>query len=270
MLKQPGENPRILVTNDDGINAPGLKVMEAIAREISNEVYVVAPEINHSGAGHSLTLRRPLRTRRISERHFAVDGTPTDCVLLALQNILADKDINLILSGVNHGHNLGEDVTYSGTIAAAMEATLLQVPAIAFSQACRDRHPVKWKTAEHWALGIIRPMLSMEWPKDVLMNVNFPDVIVPSVKGVQVTRQGKQKIGDELIERIDPRGEPYVWIGLSRGETSHADGTDVAAVRDGYVSVTPIQLDMTHHPSFAKLSKLLPSRVNSAEFQPES
>lgn len=257
MLKAPGDKPRILVTNDDGINAPGLKVMEAIARAISDEVWVVAPEVNHSGAGHSLTLRRPLRTRRVSERHYAIDGTPTDCVLLALQNILEDKKIDLILSGVNHGHNLGEDVTYSGTIAAAMEATLLQVPAIAFSQACHERHPVKWKTAEHWGPDIIRPLLSMEWPKDVLINVNFPNCLAQSVMGVQVTRQGKQKVGDELIERIDPRGEPYVWIGLSREEVSHADGTDVAAVRDHYVSVTPIQLDMTHHPSFAKLTNLL-------------
>jgi 5'-nucleotidase len=257
MLKQPGDKPRILVTNDDGINAPGLKVMEAIARQLSDEVWVVAPEINHSGAGHSLTLRRPLRTRRVSERHYAIDGTPTDCVLMALQNVLENEGIDLILSGVNHGHNLGEDVTYSGTIAAAMEATLLQVPAIAFSQACRERHPVKWKTAEHWAPGIVRPLLSMEWPKDVLININFPDVVAGSVKGVLVTRQGKQKIGDKLIERIDPRGEPYVWIGPSRGEHDRIDGTDVAAINDGYVSVTPIQLDMTHHPSFTKLTSLL-------------
>ncbi len=257
MLKAPGEKPRILVTNDDGINAPGLKVMEAIARAISEEVWVVAPEVNHSGAGHSLTLRRPLRTRQVSERRYAVDGTPTDCVLLALQNILEEQKIDLVLSGVNHGSNLGEDVTYSGTIAAAMEATLLQVPAIAFSQACHERHPVKWKTAEHWGPEIIRRLLPMEWPKDVLINVNFPDCVAQSVEGVQVTRQGKQKVGDELIERIDPRGEPYVWIGLSREEASHADGTDVAAVRAHYVSVTPIQLDMTHHPSFAKLTNLL-------------
>lgn len=258
MLKAPGEKPRILVTNDDGINAPGLKVMEAIARQISDEVWVVAPEVNHSGAGHSLTLRRPLRTRRLSERHYAIDGTPTDCVLLALQTILEDQKIDLVLSGVNHGHNLGEDVTYSGTIAAAMEATLLQVPAIAFSQACRDRHPVKWRTAEETAADVVRPMLTMDWPKDVLININFPDVVAQSVKGVQVTRQGKQKVGDELIERIDPRGEPYIWIGLSRGEHDRVDGTDVAAINDGYVSVTPIQLDMTHHPSFAKLANLLP------------
>jgi len=257
MLKAPGEKPRILVTNDDGINAPGLKVMETIARELTDQVWVVAPEVNHSGAGHSLTIRRPLRTRRVSERHYAVDGTPTDCVLLALQNILQSEQIDLVLSGVNHGHNLAEDVTYSGTVAAAMEATLLQVPAIAFSQACHERHPVKWKTAEHWGPQIVRPLLAMEWPKDVLINVNFPDCVVPSVKGVQVTRQGKQKAGDELIERIDPRGEPYVWIGLSRDQVDHADGTDVAAVRDQWVSVTPIQLDMTHHPSFAKLTNLL-------------
>ncbi len=148
-------------------------------------------------------------------------------------------------------------MTYSGTIAAAMEATLLQVPAIAFSAsaaatAIRSSGRPPSMGARHRA-----SLFSTAWPKDVLINVNFPDVVAGSVKGVQVTRQGKRKLGDELIERIDPRGEPYVWIGPSRGEHDRIDGTDVAAINDGYVSVTPIQLDMTHHPSFAKLTSLL-------------
>ena len=251
---------RVLLSNDDGIHAPGFKVLEEIAAGLSDDVWISAPETEQSGASHSLTLHRPLRLREIEPRRYMVDGTPTDCVLLAINRAMKDHRPDLLLSGVNLGQNLAEDVTYSGTIAACMEATLLQVPAIAFSQACHERHPVKWKTAEQWAPGVIRPMLSMEWPKDVLVNLNFPDVVAGSVKGVKVTRQGKSKIGDELIERIDPRGEPYVWIGLSRDEMEHADDTDVFAVRAGWVSVTPIQLDMTHRESFAKLTNLLQSQ----------
>jgi len=253
-----GKRPlRILVTNDDGIHAPGLTVLEQIAHELSDDVWVAAPETNHSGAGHSLTLRRPLRTRQVSERRFAIDGTPTDCVLLALQHVLRGVSIDLVLSGVNHGGNVGEDVTYSGTVAAAMEATLMRVPAIALSQACRDTHPVKWQTARSFAPGIIEKCLSMPWPDDVLLNVNFPDVVAQAVEGVKVTAQGKRKIGEQLVERIDPRGEPYIWIGALRGDSTYGDGTDLAALRDGYVSVTPIHMDMTHRPSFEYLTRLL-------------
>ena len=141
--------PRILVTNDDGINAPGLRVLERVAHSLSDDVWVVAPETNQSGASHSLTMSRPLRIRKLSKRRFAIDGTPTDCVLLALQIVIKDGPVGLVLSGVNHGSNLGEDVTYSGTIAAAMEATLFNIPAIAMSQVCRNGHRAKWATAEH-------------------------------------------------------------------------------------------------------------------------
>ncbi len=166
---------RILVTNDDGIAAHGIKVLEAIARDISEDVWVVAPESNHSGAGHSLTLRRPLRVRGLDERHFAVDGTPTDCVLVGLQRLIPDKAVDLVLSGINHGGNLGEDVTYSGTIAAAMEATLFKVRSIALSQVCGDRSAIKWATAETFALPLIRRLVATPWAEDVLVNVNFPD-----------------------------------------------------------------------------------------------
>jgi 5'-nucleotidase len=245
--------PRILVTNDDGINAPGLRILERIAKSLSDEVWVVAPETNQSGASHSLTMHRPLRIRRISKRRFAVDGTPTDCVMLALQTIIADKAIDLVLSGVNHGGNLGEDVTYSGTIAAAMEATLLNVPAIALSQCCRNGHRVPWATTEHFASDIISRVMSSPWPKDLLMNVNFPDCSARGVKGYKVTSQGKRKLGDELFERIDPRGQPYVWIGVLRADEAYQEGTDLDAVASHYVSVTPIHMNMTHHPSFPQL-----------------
>lgn len=254
MIKRP---PRILISNDDGINAVGIKTLERIALAISDDVWVVAPETNQSGAAHSLTLSRPLRVRRYGDRHFAVDGTPTDCVLIALQRIVEDAPVDLVLSGVNHGANLGEDVTYSGTVAAAMEATLFKVPAIAFSQVCASRQHIKWATAERYAPEVIERLLSMPWPEDVLVNVNFPDLVADEVQGLRVTTQGKRKIGDTLLERTDPRGEPYLWIGALRESELPGEGTDLAAIAAGYVSITPIHLDMTHHASLQALRGLM-------------
>ena len=247
------KGPRILVTNDDGINAAGLRALERVARQLSSDGWVVAPETNQSGASHSLTMHRPLRIRQVSRRRFAIDGTPTDCVLLALQTVIKGNPIDLVLSGVNLGGNLGEDVTYSGTIAAAMEATLFNVPAIALSQCCKNGHPVKWATAEQYAPEIISRLFSEDWQKDLLINLNFPDVLSGTIKGVRVTTQGKRKLGDELIERVDPRGQPYVWIGGLRSEEALQEGTDLHAVADGYISVTPIHMDMTHRESFHRL-----------------
>jgi 5'-nucleotidase len=244
---------RILVTNDDGINAPGLKVLEKVARGLSDDVWVVAPETNQSGASHSLTMRRPLRIREVGERRFAIDGTPTDCVLLALQAVIKEEPVDLVLSGVNHGGNLGEDVTYSGTIAAAMEATLFNVPAIAMSQLCRNGAPIPWETAERLAPEIVSRLHTDDWPVDLLININFPDLPADAVKGFKITAQGKRKLGDELLERIDPRGEPYVWIGGLRVDEAFQEGTDLHAVAEGYVSITPIHMDMTHRASFARL-----------------
>ncbi len=243
---------RILVTNDDGIHAPGLKVLEAMAHQLADEVWTVAPEINHSGAGHSLTIKRPLRVEQLSERRYSVDGTPTDCVLLALQWLLQEP-VDLVLSGVNRGANLGEDVTYSGTIAAAMEATLLDVPAIAFSQAYRNGHPVKWATAERYAPDIVRQLWRAGWAKGVLINVNFPDRVAASVQGHKVVAQGRSKLGDHIVERIDPRGEPYVWIGGLKFDEGDDEATDRGVVRRGWISVTPIHLDMTHFPELDRL-----------------
>ena len=250
MIRRP---PRILVSNDDGINALGIKTLERIARTLSDDVWVVAPETNQSGAAHSLTLTRPLRVRRHGERHFSVDGTPTDCVLIALQRIVEGPPVDLMLSGINHGANLGEDITYSGTVAAAMEATLFKVPSIAFSQVCEDRRNIRWPTAERFAPEVIERLLSMPWAPDVLINVNFPDRDPDEVRGVRVAVQGARKIGDTLLERTDPRGEPYLWIGALREATSPGEGSDLAAVAAGYVAVTPVHLDMTHHQSLAAL-----------------
>jgi 5'-nucleotidase len=250
MIRRP---PRILVSNDDGINALGIRTLERIARTLSDDVWVVAPESNQSGAAHSLTLTRPLRVRRHGERHFSVDGTPTDCVLIALQRIVEGPPVDLMLSGINHGANLGEDITYSGTVAAAMEATLFKVPAIAFSQVCASRQNIRWPTAERFAPEVIERLLSLPWTPDVLINVNFPDLDPDDVRGVRVAAQGARKIGDTLLERTDPRGEPYLWIGALREATDPAEGTDLAAVAAGYVAVTPVHLDMTHHRSLDAL-----------------
>jgi 5'-nucleotidase len=251
------KRPRVLVTNDDGINAPGLKVLERVAQTISDEVWVVAPETNQSGASHSLTINRPLRIRQVSKRRFAVDGTPTDCVLLALQIVMKASPAELVLSGVNNGGNLAEDVTYSGTVAAAMEATMFNVPAIAFSQVCQNGQRIKWSTAAQHAPTVIDRLLTAGWPQDVLINVNFPDRVGQAIEGYRVTFQGKRKLGDELVQRIDPRGQPYVWIGGLRCDEDLQQGSDLQAVADGCISVTPIHLDMTHRSSMERLHHAL-------------
>ena len=187
------EQARILIANDDGIHASGIQVLERIAKTLTDDVWVVAPENEQSGAAHSLTIARPLRIRRRDERHFSVDGTPTDAVLLAVNQILKDRKPDLVLSGVNRGGNLGEDVTYSGTVAAAMEGTLLGIRSIALSQVPDPDGPTKWKTAEHFAPGIIKRLWSGTWPPSVLINVNFPDLPVEQVKGARVGRRRKQE-----------------------------------------------------------------------------
>jgi 5'-nucleotidase len=246
---------RILVSNDDGINAPGLKLLAKIARALCREVWVVAPEREQSGASHSLTLDRPLRVRRLGARRYAVDGTPTDCVLLAVKTIMRDKRPTLMLSGVNAGANLGEDVTYSGTVAAAMEATLLGLPAIAFSQHYAERRQIPWATAGAHAAEVIRRLTAQRWPPDTLINVNFPAMAAGAVQGMVATRQGRRKIGEGVVERVDPRGRPYYWIGPIREEWPDMPGTDLEAVTAGKVSITPICLDLSNGPALAALRK---------------
>ncbi|HXP30813.1 MAG TPA: 5'/3'-nucleotidase SurE [Stellaceae bacterium] len=249
---------RILISNDDGIEAPGLKLLTRVARTLAHDVWVVAPETEQSGASHSLTLHRPLRIRKLGPRRFAVDGTPTDCVLLAVNAILRDKRPTLMLSGINAGGNMGEDVTYSGTIAAAMEATLLDVPAIALSQHIGDGGRVQWATAATYVPEIIRRLTALAWPRHTLINVNFPDVPPDQVKGIVAAAQGRRKIGDNLSERIDPRGRSYYWIGPMRDEAPTQLGTDVRAVDEGNVALTPVSLDLTNTKALAALRKAFP------------
>jgi 5'-nucleotidase len=247
---------RILISNDDGIEASGLKALERIANALSDDVWVVAPESEQSAAGHSLTLRRPLRIRKLDKRRYAVDGTPTDCVLLAINKIMKDKRPDIVLSGVNRGGNLGEDITYSGTVAAAMEGTLLGLRSFALSQVVSPDHPVKWATAEAWAPKLIKKLCGQPCVSNVLMNLNFPDVTAGKVAGVVLARQGKRKIGDQISERIDPRGLPYIWIGGQRTEDRSTTGTDLNAIFKGFVTVTPLCVDLTHAASLAKLEGL--------------
>jgi 5'-nucleotidase len=247
---------RILVSNDDGINAPGLKVLEKIARALSKDVWVVAPETEQSAASHSLTLTLPLRVRKISARRFAVNGTPTDSVLLAVNHILRDHKPDLVLSGVNAGGNLGEDITYSGTVAAAMEGTLLGIPSIALSQVRRNGHPVRWAPAAHHADGVIRRLIAESWPGNVVVNVNFPDVAADAVTGIDVTRQGRRKIGEKLNWGTDPRGNPYIWIGTERDEDPSFRGSDLEAVHAGKIAITPLGLDLTHARTMTAFKKV--------------
>jgi len=238
---------KILVVNDDGILAPGISVLQRAAKLLCDDVQIVAPETEQSASSHSLTLHRPLRIRKISNNVHAVDGTPSDCVFLAYNKILAESPPDLVLSGVNRGSNVGEDVTYSGTIAAAMEATLLGIPAISLSQEYLDGESVPWDTAEKWIPKLVRGLLKTTWPAGVLLNVNFPKVSASNIKGVVFVKQGKHQAIDLFSEREDPRGRAYYWIGVSkRSMKSGAENTDVRALHDGYISVTPLHLNLTH------------------------
>src|SRR5215469_2564505 len=216
---------RILVSNDDGIEAPGLKLLVKLARSLSDDVWVCAPEQEQSGASHSLTLHRPMR----------------------------DRKPDLMFSGINAGGNMGEDVIYSGTVAAALEATLLGVPAIAFSLYSAEGSKFFWPTAAAFMPRVVRPLVEHGWPSNTLINVNFPDLPPAKVKGIHVTAQGRRKIGDNLVERTDPRGRPYYWIGPMRDEQRTRRGSDVKAVVDGYVSVTPVFFDLTSRRVLTRL-----------------
>jgi 5'-nucleotidase len=246
---------RILVSNDDGIDAPGIRLLERIACELSSEVWVVAPELEQSGAGHSLTTRRPIRLIEVGTQRYIVDGTPTDCVLLALKRLLRGRLPTLVLSGINAGGNIAEDITYSGTCAAAMEATLFGVPAIALSQEYKDRGAIPWACAEAFAADAIRRVVAAAepWPKDTFFNINFPAVSPAMVRGFAITHQGKRVLGDNLTEGTDPRGRHYYWIGPSQMRGGAEPGTDLGALADRRVSISPIHLNLTNVPVAERL-----------------
>lgn len=240
--------PRILITNDDGIHADGIKALEAALSDLG-EVFVVAPEAEMSGASHSLTLARPLRLRRIDDHHWTVDGTPTDCVVMALNKILPpDMPPDICCSGINHGPNLGDDASYSGTVAGAMEATILGVPGIAFSLAV-SRDP-DFRESARVAASITDKALSTGLPGGTLLNVNVPRG-VPA--GTRITTQGFKTARPVISEHTDPRGKLYYWIGEVRNGYRAEGGTDFEAIDAGLVSVTPMRADLTDHMSLTLL-----------------
>ncbi len=239
---------RILLTNDDGIHSDGLITLEKSLHEVG-DVFVVAPAAEMSGASHSLTLSRPLRIRQIDSRHWTVDGTPTDCVTLALHRILQENELpHVCVSGINHGGNLGDDATYSGTVAGALEATILGVPGIAVSLVAREHFD--FREAARFALLAVKKILSEGLPEGTLLNINVP---LGEIRGVKITRQGIKNARPVITEHIDPRGKPYFWIGEQYFRSNAEDGTDYRAIEDGYVSITPLRSDMTDHAALSEI-----------------
>lgn len=242
---------RILITNDDGFDAQGLRILRKIAETFTDDVWLVAPETNQSGASHALTLQVPLRYREVGERAFAVKGTPVDCVIMGARHVLRDKPPTLVLSGVNHGSNVAEDVSYSGTIAGAMQGAHLGIRSIALSlmgneQDGNGEPGQNWQTVLDHGPKLIAKLLQVEWPPGVLMNINFPNAQPDGVAGVTVTEQGIRDLsGLHLSERQDTWGTPYFWIGFERKKQSLVDGTDLWALAHNHISVTPLSLKFT-------------------------
>ncbi|MEH6727905.1 MAG: 5'/3'-nucleotidase SurE [Hyphomicrobiales bacterium] len=248
---------RILVTNDDGINAPGLAVMREIAEALGSEVWVVAPETDQSGLSHSLTLNDPLRLRKIEDRVYALRGTPTDCVIMGVREVMKDAP-DLILSGVNSGQNISDDVTYSGTIAAAMEGTMLLIPSIALSQAYDwdSGAAIPWNVTSTHAPDLLRKILEKGIEPGILININFPSCAVEDVAGVQITRQGALTHGLFIDKRSDGRSNPYYWLTYHRQSQNVLSGTDMDALQQNFVSVTPLKLDLTADDAMSRYSDL--------------
>jgi 5'-nucleotidase len=248
---------RVLITNDDGIEAPGLDVLEKISTDLTDDVWVVAPETDNSGASHSLTLAEPLRMRELGKRRFAVKGTPTDCVIMGVHYLLKKHPPDLVLSGVNRGQNLADDVNYSGTVAGAIEGTLLGVPSIALSLATDGGVPA-WDTPMHHGADLVRKLLDAGWPDGVVLNVNFPDCEPNQVKGMAATVQGLRDTALlDIDARKDTRGKAYYWIGIVKRGPNPPKGTDLWAIRTNLISVTPLCLDFTDRDTLDELARVL-------------
>ena len=249
---------RILLSNDDGVTSEGLSAL-ADALSHLGEVYTVAPDRDQSASSHSLTLTRPLRMEKISEKKFSVDGTPTDCINLAVNGILKDGKPDLVVSGINTAANMGDDITYSGTVSATMEATLLKIPSIAVSM--NAKKDFVFQTGAHYARLVAELVLQTGLPEDTLLNVNVPNLPLGRVKGIRITRQGKRVYKTPIVEKTDPRGKKYYWIGGDKLDSVRIENSDIASVEDGYVSVTPIKLDMTDYAYMEELEKNFDSHV---------
>lgn len=237
---------RILCSNDDGIHAPGMAVLEKIAHRLSDDVWTIAPLVEQSGVARALTLHQPIRVHQFDEKRFAVAGTPSDAVMLGVTKIMQDKKPDLVLSGVNNGQNVAEDLTYSGTIAAALKGMTLGISSIALSLSRFDRAKVRWETAEKHAPELLKKLLAQGWPEDVIININFPDVEPDQVGPIEITTQGKRDVMSLYSEeRTDLRGQKYHWFGFHGKQSNPPEGTDLRAIYEGRISVTPVQLKLT-------------------------
>lgn len=256
---------RILLTNDDGFHAEGFDALRAIAAELSDDVWVAAPEVEQSGASRALTLSGPIRVQKRADREWMVAGTPTDCVLLAVQDLIPGPKPDLVLSGVNRGQNIAEDVTFSGTVAGALQGMALGVPSIALSQAMTRFHddlPALFQTAVAHAPGLVQRLVEEGWPADVVINVNFPDLPPEDVREVEVTTQGvREQLHMHAERRTDLRGRDYYWMGFHGHRGSPPEGTDLAAVYGGRISVTPLHVDLSHRETAHRLKGVLGGAV---------
>jgi 5'-nucleotidase len=238
---------RVLIVNDDGIHGDGIKLLEELVRTFTDDVWVVAPDEERSGASHSLSLTDPVRVRKLDERHYAVKGTPTDCTLLAVWELMEHRP-TLLLSGINRGANLAEDITYSGTAAAAMEGTLLGIRSIALSQVFSAGGEPYWETARRFALPALEKLLTCDWQPGSFVSINFPDAPPEAVTGTHITTQGQRLPGSfRPTKRVDGRNVPYYWIKSAYSVGALEAETDLAAIANNAVSITPFQLDMTAH-----------------------
>ncbi|MFM6832093.1 MAG: 5'/3'-nucleotidase SurE [Novosphingobium sp.] len=249
---------RILIVNDDGIDGPGIQLLERIARQFSDDVWVVAPDEERSGASQAISVSHPIRYSQRGERHFAVHGTPTDCALLGINEFLEGRKPDILLSGINAGPNLAEDVHYSGTCAAAKEGALLGIPSFALSQMRSYGVPTLWEASETHLPGILGSLLDMAWRPGTFININVPNLPPAEIAGVKITRQGQRLPGGFLpVRRVDERTVPYFWVKIHPKAPELVEGTDLHAVAHGAISVTPMQLDLTHREMIADLAKML-------------
>jgi 5'-nucleotidase len=248
---------RVLIVNDDGIDAPGIVLLEEIVRQFTDDIWVVAPDEERSGAGHSLSMTNPIRVRQRDERHFAIKGTPTDCALLGVYELIKDRRPDVLLSGINRGPNLAEDITYSGTASAAIEGAMLGIPSVALSQVIAYKSEIHWATSRTYAPLVIERLLGMTWRPGIFVNVNFPDCPPSKVTGIRVTNQGLRPPGTfKPVPRVDERHVPYYWIKVAYPHGGEQTGNDLQAAADHAVSISPLHLDMTSYELMPDMAKL--------------
>ncbi len=245
--------PTILVTNDDGISSEGIVALYMAMREIG-DTFIVAPDREKSAVGHALTMHRPLKVEKLNENIYTVNGTPTDCVVVAVEKLL-DRRPDILISGINRGANLGDDITYSGTVSAAIEGTMFGIPSVAISMVYEEGRPIRFKTAASFARRLVRFLLEHSMPADTLLNVNVPNVEEEEIKGVKFTRQGKRVYDNAICETFDPWGRKHYWIGGGTPTWSSEDDTDITAVTKNYISITPLHLDLTNYDALGYITR---------------